>query len=615
MPRSRQLIYYGLPMLFCVALHEIALRTWFFQDDFAWLALRLDIGSPADILPALFSPKAEGTIRTLSERLYFLILPSLFGLDIVPFKIVTFLTQLANIALLIQITRRITGSQAAGFLAAILWIANAGLALALGWSSAYNEIAFAFVILLAFRLFLQYIETGQRKYWIWQWIVFLLGFLVLELNVAYPVLALGYALCCARRYFRQTLFLFIPSILFAGIHLALIPAASDPSYEMHFGSAPLVMLWTYWSYALGALRDLQTDWRPHWLGVVTTIAISIALGCFLAVKVRRRDLRPLFLVAWFLVMIAPILPLRNHFTEYYILVPSLGLAIMGGWALSEARGFTTLIAGLLAASYLAVSIGDIHMTEKFFYDRARRMKYLVQGLARLPKPEMQKAVLLDGVDNEFFWSGITNDPFRLLGISRCYLTPGTEATIDAHPEWGGISRWIISSGDAVSLLSKNDALVFRLQGKQLRDVTSRYFQAAQFAHDHPEFVAVADPLYRTRLGPTWYRSEQDFRWMPKSATVQIAGPRASGQILEITGYCPATVLAEGPLEVSFRADGIEIGTASLNHPDQAFDLKFTLPPQLVGRPSMEIQIEVNRTVRVPPDPRELGLVFRTFTIK
>ena len=112
----------------------------------------------------------------MSERLYFLISPSLFGLNVVPFKVWTFLTELANIALLIKIAGRLTGSPLAGFLAAILWTANAGFALALGWSSAYNEIAFGFVILLAFRLFLRYIDTGERKYWVWQWIVFLVGF-------------------------------------------------------------------------------------------------------------------------------------------------------------------------------------------------------------------------------------------------------------------------------------------------------------------------------------------------------------------------------------------------------------------------------------------------------
>jgi hypothetical protein len=604
-------------MLFCLAVHQFALKTWFFQDDFAWLSLRLGINSPSDLLHALFNPKAQGTIRTLSERLYFLVFPSLFGLNVVPFKAWTFLTELANIALLIQIARRLTGSAPAGFLAAILWTANAGLALALGWSSAYNEIAFAFVILLAFRLFLQYIDTGKRKYWVWQWIVFLLGFGVLEMNVVYPALAAGYALCCARSYFRRTLYLFIPSILFIAAHFAFIAAPADPHYKMYFGSSALTMLWRYWAYTLGALREVETDRRFFWLGLSVTIATSLALAFFAAIKLRRRDWLPLFLLSWFLVVISPILPLRDHFTEYYVVVPSIGLAILGAWALASMRGRTAVAAGVLAALYLAVSIASLHRIEKYFYHRARSVKYIVLGLEALPQAETSKAILIDGVDNELFWSGISDNPFRLLGISRVYLTPGSEAFIDPHPEWGGISRFVIGLDDALSLLMNHQAVVVGLQGRELDDITSRYIARVHFALDHPEFVAVADPLYRNRLGPTWYQIEQNFRWMPKTATVTIAGPKMPGQSLEITGYCPAVVLSKGPLEVFFRGDGIEIGSASLDRPNQHFDLKLPLPSALIGRPWIEVEIEVSHTTQIAGggDPRTLGLVFQTFTIK
>jgi len=185
-------------MLFCLAVHWLALKTWFLGDDFAWLGLRLELHSPRDLVHILFRPEAQGTVRTISERLFFLIFYSVFGLHAPPFRIWAFLTQFANIVLLVKIANQLTGSTAAGPIAAMLWTANAGLAVALGWSAAYNEIAFAFFILLAFYLFLRHIDTGEKKYWIWQWVVFLLGFGALELNVMYPALAASYALLCAR---------------------------------------------------------------------------------------------------------------------------------------------------------------------------------------------------------------------------------------------------------------------------------------------------------------------------------------------------------------------------------------------------------------------------------
>jgi hypothetical protein len=612
---SQRAAYYAVPILFCLAVHQFALKTWFFQDDFAWLALRLDIHAGSSLWHALFAPKAEGTIRIFSERLYFLLFSSLFGLNIVPFKIWTFLTQVANVVLLIQIAKRLTGSLLAGSLAAILWIANAGLALALGWSSAYNEIAFAFVILLAFRLFLAYMDTGEQKFWVWQWVVFVLGFGVLELDIVYPALAATYALCCARSYFRRTLYLFIPSILFIAAHFAFIASPADPHYKMYFTFNPVPILWKYWAYALGALRNVRIDWRPLWLGLSIAIAITAILASFALLRLRRGDRLPLFLIAWFLITIAPILPLRNHFTEYYLVVPSIGLAILGAWALASAQGPAVIFAAALAAMYCTVSIADLRVSERYFYNRARLAKYVVLGLRALPKMDSNKTVLIDGVDNNLFWSAISDNPFRLLGLSRVYVAPGSEAFIDPHPEWGGISQFLIRLNDAISLIDKHEAIVVELKGRQLRDVTDAYLKRVLFANEHPEFVAVADPLYQKRLGPTWFQSEQNFRWMPKIATVKIAGPRKAGQFLEVTGYCPAVVLSQGALQVFFRGDGIAVGSANLNRPDEHFDLNFPLPSTLIGRPWMEVEIEVSHTTKLASDPRTLGLVLQTFTIR
>ena len=272
------LLYYGVPMLFCLAVHWIALKTWFRADDFAWLGLRFEVHSPHDLLDVLLGPRAQGTIRTISERLYFLGFSSIFGMAAWPLRLWAFLTQFANIALLIGITRRITGSALAGLIAPILWSAAAILAIPLNWSSAYNEICFAFFTLLAFYFLLRAIETGKSKYCIAQWVVFLLGFGALELNVMYPVLATGYALCCARAYLRRTLFLFIPSALFTAYHFLYIPPSTDPQYAMYFDAGILRSLWTHWSFTLAASRPDRVDWRPVWLGIALTIAGALAAG-------------------------------------------------------------------------------------------------------------------------------------------------------------------------------------------------------------------------------------------------------------------------------------------------------------------------------------------------
>lgn len=613
---GRRIAYYAIPLLFCLVVHWRDLRMWFFNDDFAWLGLPQLVHSPGDLMQVLFSPMAEGTVRTLSERLFFLVFSSVFGLHSPPFRIWVFLTTFACIALLIDITRRLTGSVLAGVLAAILWIANAGLALAIGWSSAYNQIAFAFFLLLAFWLLLLHIETQQRKYWIWQWVVFILGFGALELNVMYPVLAAGYALCCARPYFRKTLLLFIPSVLFAAWHYFRVPAPTDPYYHPYFGASLLATFWQYWSYALGALRAAPEDWRPLWLGISCTLAVTIALVLFAARKLLKRNWLPAFLIGWFLAMILPVLPFRNHFTEYYVTVPAVGLAMLGGWALSQARGAMLVAAVVLTAVYLTLSIQDTQAAERYFYLRSRKLKYLITALQSLPKPEASKKIILAGVNNDLFWTGFLDDPFRLIGITDIYLLPGSERAIDTHPEWGGIGRYVLSPDNALQILAHQEGAVYQLEGRHLRDVTAPHLaELSEYVATHSRFVDVGDPIYTSRLGPSWYRVEDRFRWMPKTATLKIAGPQKDGQILEVTGYCPAPLVAAGPLEVSFRGDGFKIATAKLTEPDKQFDLQFPIPAELAGRPQLEIEIAVSRTTHIPGDPRELGLIFGTFRIK
>jgi hypothetical protein len=56
---------------------------------------------------------AQGTIRTVSERAYFLGLYQLVGFRAFPFRACVFATQFINLLLLAAIVRRLTGSRVA----------------------------------------------------------------------------------------------------------------------------------------------------------------------------------------------------------------------------------------------------------------------------------------------------------------------------------------------------------------------------------------------------------------------------------------------------------------------------------------------------------------------
>ena len=126
--RIGRLLWWLLPIAFLFWLYSDGLKVWFISDDFAWLGLLREVHESRSLLNALFTPAAQGTIRPWSERGFFLLFESLFGLDSLPFRICVFITMAANLTLVAWITRRITGSPA-GRLSwpPILWTANASL--------------------------------------------------------------------------------------------------------------------------------------------------------------------------------------------------------------------------------------------------------------------------------------------------------------------------------------------------------------------------------------------------------------------------------------------------------------------------------------------------------
>ena len=115
MTQAWRRISWAIPPLFCLAFYWYGLKCWFRQDDFAWLKLSSQVHSWPDFWRAMFAPLAQGSIRPLSERAYFMGLYTLFGLDALPFRTCVFVTQAANLLLIRAVAARITGSTTAGF--------------------------------------------------------------------------------------------------------------------------------------------------------------------------------------------------------------------------------------------------------------------------------------------------------------------------------------------------------------------------------------------------------------------------------------------------------------------------------------------------------------------
>src|ERR1019366_2309403 len=72
---------------------------------------------------------------------------------------------------------------------------------------------------------------------------------------------------------------------------------------------------------------------------------------------------------------------------------------------------------------------------------------LVLGIARAHELHPGKVILLDGVGDDLFWGAIAQRPFLFLEIPDVYLTPGSEASISAHPELDDVSKFVLPADE------------------------------------------------------------------------------------------------------------------------------------------------------------------------
>ncbi|MGO9232477.1 MAG: hypothetical protein ACLQKA_25045 [Bryobacteraceae bacterium] len=622
--RLLRIAYWLVPPAFCLAVYFWGLRAWYQQDDFAWLGQRLRIADWHDFLHAVFGPSVHGTFRPLSERLFLLVAGSAFGTNAFPARLWVFLTQVANLALISSVARRMSNSRIAGFLAPILWTANGALALPMAWSSAYMHILCAFFVLLALHFLLRHIETGKRSdYWL-QWIVFLIGFGVMESMVVYPAIAAACTLVCARKRFLGTLPLFGASIVFWVLHSVLVPKQQEGTYSMHFDSSIARTLITYWKWAL-----VPQDWlawhnlRPRFalVATATVIVLTAAMLAFIAYAALRRNFAPAFGLFCFLLLLAPVLPLKEHVSYYYLAFPSMGLALVGAFAADSAvrtGWWARLLAGSLLSLFLFVQVPYAAWACRWWYLRSKRVESVVSAAAAVRQAMPGKTLVFTGVDDAIFNGSFVDGAFQAFGVPGVYADPSQRERLTANADMENVdpASFFLDPADFQRGLLRHRVEVLSIAGPVPMDVTARFeAQARASPLSPPRRVDVSAASAEEYLRGDWYQPEGNHRWMGKKAGVIVAGPTSPDQRLHLVGYCPGAKVAAGRLVARILVDGEEVGQLRLTHGDAGFEGAFPLPPDALGKTSIEVTIQLDRTFRAAGDDRDLGLTFGSFEVR
>lgn len=618
-------LWWLLLVAFLVLFYRDGLSTWFMADDFAWLSLLHLVHLRHDLLHELFAPMAQGTIRPWSERGFFMLLESIFGLDALPFRLVVFATAAADVVLIAWITLRATGSRVAGFIAPLLWIVNDALVRAMTWDSTYNEVMCPLFLLGALALYIRYLDTGQRKFWWWQLMVFSLGFGILEINIVYPAIAAAWLLTSGRKGAVSRLITILPlaaiSILYFVLHRLAAPLPATGVYTLHFDSSVFKNLALYWKWSL-VPEPMERFGHSHILAMLALLTGTLAIAAFVATQLSRRRMIVLFFLSWFAITLIPVLPLSDHRSDYYLTIPVIGLAMLGAAAAGEYWNRSFMQRGAMAvplAVYLFVMIPVTRAETRWWLVQSLAVRAVVLGAVAAHQMHPGKAIVLSGVTTDLFDLSFAHSPFYAMGIEDVYLTPESALTI--HPDTGAdLLQTLIPAPEALwHGITHDEVVVYSLKSDHLRNITEGYTrQLASRTIDLsqgdrlPSHVDVGDILYSWLLGPTWLPPESGVRWMPGSATLRLGVP-AGGTTLELEGSCPKAQLLAAPRHLMVLVDGVMAGDTRIYDPESSFRRLFPMPAVLAGKKSVELEIRVDPVDS--KDGQDYGLVFGNIAIR
>lgn len=394
------------PAVILAVLYVPSLGAAYRLDDLAWLSLPNTLRNGHSIWWVLFSPQAQGSIRPLGERLWFLLASWLFGLNPLPLHLLALATQMANAVLVAAAGRRLLGSATAAGIAAALWVLNDSLVEPMVWASAYNEVLYTFWFLLAFLALMRWVDTGKVAWMGVHIAAMALGFATNELMVVFPMIAVVWVDLFAHRRWRAVVPSAALTAIFVTAHLLVARLPGEGPYKMSFDRGMVGNLAHYWASVLGPEEYRRIHGTGAGITIAGTVLISVAALWW---ATRRRT--GWFGVLWFVLGLIPVLPLSAHVTPYYTFLPLIGLAWLAGDALVRVRWWPgRSLAVVCVVLYVICEIPSTVFVRDWYRDRSAeteaRERRMGEAVRRIRRVQPQGPVFLTGIDSDQFWWGL-----------------------------------------------------------------------------------------------------------------------------------------------------------------------------------------------------------------
>ncbi len=324
-----------------------SLNYYFFQDD--WFILnRLN----HEGLLTFYVPRTDVIYyRPLGMQTFFYITNSLFGLNPIPYHLITFSFHLINTGLIFYIIFKLFRSKLSASMGAFIYGTAAFHFMTLSWLSLSWNVFGAFFIISSTISY--YNSFGSRKcfYQTAAFIFFILALLCTEFAVMVPLFLVAFAFFFLKKNLNEIvktsrllislMVLAVLSYLILRFVLFPLPANGDYQLELSlktFKNLVWYILWLFnlseefkYQFIFSKLSLTQTiikDGTSFLVPTVVSFLLTISSFCFLIFKSKINKATLFASVVIFIIFLAPVLFLSTHTYPYYLTLPSLGLVLI-----------------------------------------------------------------------------------------------------------------------------------------------------------------------------------------------------------------------------------------------------------------------------------------------
>lgn len=426
---------------------------FFSQDDFQ--LMHLSTSELHRELAKTFGP-VPYHVRPLTKFVYFAVTHRLFGLNPLPYHVISLLVHLANTLIVFALLRRFRLFPGPALVSAALFGMNVAFFHAIGWISCIQQLAGTFFMLLSILLAVEsLIARSTGRLWLSAF-AYVLALLSVEQTFLVPVLGsmiLGFGLLGKRRHSIPSSVLSLwPHYLIFGLYVAMriwkgVPDGGRTRFQYGVNILENIScyaggLYSFWPNVEGLIsREPFSPTAPHGVFVVLIIYHLI----------RRRVRQVVFAVGFVLAVLLPALFLVRHYFYYHTYAASFGAIYLVALALQDlwkhARFGVEFTPRRIAIPLIALLIVAGLSTSKV-RENARRAE---TGRGEMPTSFVIRRALIA----ERFYDSLTKKQTDLTGVRRVHVLWGAPGMGAA----GGKNKdvaWALGNGHAVNLFLGKD---------------------------------------------------------------------------------------------------------------------------------------------------------------